>query len=100
MAHSPTDAAYVIYTSGSTGTPKGVVVEHQSIVDYLTAVHAVLTPPPAARYGLLSSIAADLGHTQLFGALCSGASLLLVDEDSGFSPWHWPSSSSNSRWMY
>ncbi|WLG21280.1 amino acid adenylation domain-containing protein [Pseudomonas sp. FP1154] len=86
VVHSPTDAAYVIYTSGSTGTPKGVVVEHQSIVDYLTAVHAVLNPPPAARYGLLSSIAADLGHTQLFGALCSGASLLLVDEDSGFSP--------------
>ncbi|SFY16281.1 amino acid adenylation domain-containing protein [Pseudomonas sp. NFACC49-2] len=86
VAHSPTDAAYVIYTSGSTGTPKGVVVEHQSIVDYLTAVHAVLNPPAAARYGLLSSIAADLGHTQLFGALCNGGSLLLVDEDSGFSP--------------
>ncbi|BBP64618.1 hypothetical protein PHLH5_21590 [Pseudomonas sp. Cab53] len=86
VAHSPTDAAYVIYTSGSTGTPKGVVVEHRAIVDYLTAVHAVLNPPSAATYGLLSSIAADLGHTQLFGALCSGASLLLVDEDSGFSP--------------
>ncbi|AKJ96694.1 peptide synthetase [Pseudomonas chlororaphis] len=86
VAHSPTDAAYVIYTSGSTGTPKGVVVEHRAIVDYLTAVHAVLNPPSVATYGLLSSIAADLGHTQLFGALCSGASLLLVDEDSGFSP--------------
>jgi len=86
MACSPTDAAYVIYTSGSTGTPKGVVVEHQAIVNYLTAVQAVLNPPPTARYGLLSSIAADLGHTQLFGALCSGGSLLLVDEDSGFSP--------------
>ncbi|SNR96518.1 non-ribosomal peptide synthetase [Pseudomonas segetis] len=86
VTHSPSDAAYVIYTSGSTGTPKGVVVEHQSILNYLTAVQTVLNPPAAARYGLLSSVAADLGHTQLFGALCSGASLLLVDEDIGFNP--------------
>ncbi len=86
ITHALDAAAYVIYTSGSTGTPKGVVVEHRAIVDYLTAVHSVLTPPAAARYGLLSSIAADLGHTQLFGALCSGGSLLLVDDESGFSP--------------
>ncbi|WWG50206.1 AMP-binding protein [Pseudomonas poae] len=86
VEHSLDDAAYVIYTSGSTGTPKGVVVEHRAIVDYLSAVHSVLQPPAAARYGLLSSIAADLGHTQLFGALCSGASLLLVDDESAFSP--------------
>ncbi|WP_231421250.1 non-ribosomal peptide synthetase [Pseudomonas sp. Leaf59] len=86
VSHRLDDAAYVIYTSGSTGTPKGVVVEHRAIVDYLSAVHSVLQPPAAARYGLLSSIAADLGHTQLFGALCSGASLLLVDDESAFSP--------------
>ncbi|MGY2376057.1 amino acid adenylation domain-containing protein [Pseudomonas sp. SDO524_S393] len=86
VVHRADAAAYVIYTSGSTGTPKGVVVEHRAIVDYLTAVHAVLNPPAGARYGLLSSVAADLGHTQLFGALCSGGSLLLVDDDSGFSP--------------
>ncbi|WP_144172979.1 non-ribosomal peptide synthetase [Pseudomonas sp. Kh13] len=86
LAHSLDAAAYVIYTSGSTGTPKGVVVEHRAIVDYVTAVQSVLNPPEAARYGLLSSVAADLGHTQLFGALCTGGSLLLVDDDSGFSP--------------
>ncbi|MBZ9779960.1 amino acid adenylation domain-containing protein [Pseudomonas sp. REP124] len=86
VTHSPDAAAYVIYTSGSTGTPKGVVVEHRAIVDYVTAVQSVLNPPQAARYGLLSSVAADLGHTQLFGALCTGGSLLLVDDDSGFSP--------------
>ncbi|MDH1265250.1 non-ribosomal peptide synthetase [Pseudomonas sp. GD03944] len=80
------DAAYVIYTSGSTGTPKGVVVEHQALLTYLDAVQSVLTPPPAARYALLSTVAADLGHTQLFGALCTGGSLLLADEDTSFNP--------------
>ncbi|QNH03777.1 amino acid adenylation domain-containing protein [Pseudomonas sp. B11D7D] len=78
--------AYVIYTSGSTGTPKGVVIEHRAIVGYLAAVAELLDPPPAARYGLLSTVAADLGHTQLFGALCSGGSLILVDEDTSFDP--------------
>ncbi|WNW10413.1 amino acid adenylation domain-containing protein [Pseudomonas sp. DTU_2021_1001937_2_SI_NGA_ILE_001] len=86
VQHPADAAAYVIYTSGSTGTPKGVVVEHRAIVDYLGAVQALLDAPAAARYALLSSVAADLGHTQLFGALCSGASLLLVDDDSAFSP--------------
>ena len=82
----PDAPAYVIYTSGSTGTPKGVVVEHRAIVGYLAAVAELLDPPPAARYGLLSTVAADLGHTQLFGALCNGGSLILVDEDTSFDP--------------
>lgn len=84
-ATTPT-AAYLIYTSGSTGTPKGVVVEHGAIVDYLHSVHALLALPAASRYAMLSTVAADLGHTQLFGALCLGGTLVLVDEDTSFNP--------------
>ncbi|MBA2762471.1 MAG: AMP-binding protein, partial [Segetibacter sp.] len=32
----PHHLAYIIYTSGSTGRPKGVMIEHKSIVHYLT----------------------------------------------------------------
>ncbi|WP_416398937.1 amino acid adenylation domain-containing protein [Allohahella sp. A8] len=83
---TPDCAAYMIYTSGSTGTPKGVVMPHAAIVDYVTGILAALTLPSPSRFGMVSTVAADLGHTQLFGALSSGGSLILADEDTAFNP--------------
>ncbi|WP_045825679.1 non-ribosomal peptide synthetase [Teredinibacter turnerae] len=34
----PNDLAYVLYTSGSTGKPKGVMIEHYSVVNFLTSM--------------------------------------------------------------
>ena len=34
--NSPSDVAYAIYTSGSTGRPKGVMLEHHSLVNYMS----------------------------------------------------------------
>lgn len=79
-------AAYLIYTSGSTGAPKGVVIEHQAIVDYLQGLMAALQLPVGCRFGMVSTLAADLGHTQLFGALAGGGTLILADEDTAFDP--------------
>lgn len=78
--------AYLIYTSGSTGQPKGVVLQHRAIVDYLAGVLHTLNIAPASRFAMISTIAADLGHTQLFGALCGGGTLVLVDEEIAFQP--------------
>ncbi|WPN65837.1 amino acid adenylation domain-containing protein [Pseudomonas sp. P9_35] len=81
--------AYVIYTSGSTGTPKGVRLSHRAIVAYITGILAELGCAEAKqpwRHALLSTLAADLGYTQLFGALVSGGSLLLVDDDTRADP--------------
>ncbi|MCP1455683.1 non-ribosomal peptide synthetase [Pseudomonas kilonensis] len=81
--------AYVIYTSGSTGTPKGVRLSHRAIVAYITGILAELGCAEAEqpwRHALLSTLAADLGYTQLFGALVSGGSLLLVDDDTRADP--------------
>lgn len=78
--------AYLVYTSGSTGTPKGVAVSHRAVLAYtLGILHAVPLPDPC-RFASVSTLAADLGNTQLFGALLSGGYLYLVDDNTRFDP--------------
>ncbi|MBX3301080.1 MAG: amino acid adenylation domain-containing protein [Nitrospira sp.] len=86
-APAPENLAYLIYTSGSTGQPKGVAVSHQALVNYVSSVLARMAVPEAAmQWALLSTVAADLGHTMLFGALCAGRTLHLLSTDRGFHP--------------
>ncbi len=66
---------YVIATSGSTGRPKGVAIEHRQLAAYVDAVTGRLELEPGARYALVSTLAADLGHTAIFPALASGGEL-------------------------
>ncbi|MCP8466331.1 non-ribosomal peptide synthase/polyketide synthase [Pseudomonas sp. ZM23] len=79
----PQQAAYVIFTSGSTGQPKGVRVSHAALANYVQAVLKRLQLDQGRAKGLgmavVSSVAADLGYTTLFGALCGGARLHLAD---------------------
>ena len=74
--------AYLIYTSGSTGQPKGVLVEQRSLLHYLHAIAERLHPQPSWRYGNVSTLAADLGHTVLFLPLLLGGCLLLPDYET------------------
>ncbi len=78
----PGDAAYVLYTSGSTGTPKGVVIEHAQLSNYVAAAGSALDLAQCRRFGLVSSVAADLGNTALFGALWHGAALVVASPDA------------------
>ncbi|WP_147463864.1 condensation domain-containing protein, partial [Pseudomonas syringae] len=79
-------AAYVIHTSGSTGQPKGVLVSQSALASYLRGLLEQLQLAPEASMALVSTIAADLGHTVLFGALCSGRTLHVLTEALGFDP--------------
>ncbi|MET7419404.1 amino acid adenylation domain-containing protein [Dactylosporangium sp. NPDC005555] len=79
-----THLAYVIFTSGSTGRPKGVAVEHRHIAHYLHA--AADRTGRHASYALVSTHAADLGMTNLFGALTTGGTVHLVDRETATDP--------------
>jgi amino acid adenylation domain-containing protein len=74
---APSQLMYVIFTSGSTGVPKGVGVEHRQLANYLRGIRVCLDPPPAS-FAMVSTFAADLGHTALFPTLASGGCLRIV----------------------
>ncbi|MBL1266100.1 non-ribosomal peptide synthetase, partial [Candidatus Methylomicrobium oryzae] len=82
----PEQASYRIYTSGSTGQPKGVTVSHTALNRYLQGVLPRLALPQAATLAMVSTPAADLGHTVLFGAFYSGRTLVLIDAESAADP--------------
>lgn len=73
--------AYVIFTSGSTGEPKGVSVSHGALMNYSEAVASTLDLAPDASLTALTSFAADLGYTALFGALATGRTLRLCNAE-------------------
>jgi amino acid adenylation domain-containing protein len=82
----PEHLAYVIYTSGSTGRPKGVMIEHRQLANYVDGVLARLDLPKGASYATVSTLAADLGNTSVFPALCTGGALHVVTHDRGADP--------------
>ncbi|WP_242902269.1 non-ribosomal peptide synthetase/MFS transporter [Actinomadura terrae] len=85
VAVPPDHLAYVVYTSGSTGEPKGVAVEHRHIAHYLGAVGALI-PDGVASFALVSTASADLGLTNLWGALVRGAALHMIGHETATDP--------------
>ncbi|MEK6278966.1 MAG: amino acid adenylation domain-containing protein [Acidobacteriota bacterium] len=83
---SEENLAYMIFTSGSTGRPKGVAIEHRQLRNYVHSVSDKLDLPFPANYALVSTLAADLGHTMLFPSLCRGGTLHLISRDLATDP--------------
>jgi amino acid adenylation domain-containing protein len=72
--------AYVIFTSGSTGRPKGIGVEHRQLINYVEAVKSRLGFAAGESYAIVSTFAADLGHTMTFPSLCFGGALHIISQ--------------------
>jgi len=76
----PEHLAYVIYTSGSTGRPKGVMVTHRAVRRQAAAIRAGFGLRPDDRSLQFASIAFDASVEEIFGALLTGAALVLRTE--------------------
>ncbi|BAV52600.1 Fusaricidin synthetase (plasmid) [Mesorhizobium loti] len=78
--------AYVMFTSGSTGDPKGVMVSRAALANYVSWLES-LGITPDDRLSQQPNLAFDISMTDIFGALCHGASLHpLLDEGDRMLP--------------
>lgn len=75
---TPENLVYVLFTSGSTGKPKGVAIAHQQLLNYVNAIIDRLNLPASINFATVSTLAADLGNTVIFPALCTGGCLHLI----------------------
>ncbi|MET7959649.1 amino acid adenylation domain-containing protein [Micromonospora zamorensis] len=77
---TPSDLAYVIYTSGSTGRPKGVAIEHRSASVLMHWIRQTFDDAELGGLLAATSVCFDLSVFEIFGPLCWGGRVLLVDD--------------------
>ncbi|WP_433685355.1 amino acid adenylation domain-containing protein [Nocardia sp. CA-119907] len=78
--------AYVIHTSGTTDRPKGVVVTHTNVVRLLTSAQRWFGFGTDDVWTLFHSTAFDFSVWEIWGALCHGGKLVVVDAEVARSP--------------
>ena len=81
----PENAAYIIFTSGSTGTPKGIVIPHRA-VNHLVVGADYVKLQPSNRVAHASNASFDATTFEVWGALLSGAQLVVLPRDIILSP--------------
>jgi len=83
---TPDAPAYVIYTSGSTGRPKGVVVAHRNVLALFAATAGDFALTGNDTWTMFHSSAFDFSVWEMWGALLSGARLVVVPHGVTRSP--------------
>ncbi|WP_433526859.1 amino acid adenylation domain-containing protein [Nocardia pseudovaccinii] len=78
--------AYVIHTSGTTDRPKGVVVTHANVVRLLASAQSWFGFGADDVWTLFHATAFDFSVWEIWGALCHGGKLVVVDAEVARSP--------------
>ncbi|EMI58308.1 amino acid adenylation domain-containing protein [Rhodopirellula sallentina SM41] len=76
----PSQRAYVIFTSGSTGVAKGVEIEHRGIVNFVRAQIDRMQVSSDDRFSFSFSPCFDGAISEIFYALGSGGTSVVVDK--------------------
>ncbi|HVE75321.1 MAG TPA: amino acid adenylation domain-containing protein, partial [Actinomycetota bacterium] len=83
---SPSNLAYVIYTSGSTGTPKGVGVTHHNVTRLFDSTEDLFGFSGSDVWSVFHSFSFDFSVWELWGALTTGGSAVIVPKDAQRDP--------------
>ncbi|MFL5385414.1 MAG: amino acid adenylation domain-containing protein, partial [Longimicrobiaceae bacterium] len=75
----PENLSHVIFTSGSTGRPKGVMIRHSSVAVLLHWLRENVTDEERSSVLFSTSINFDVSVAEVFGTLCWGGKLVLVE---------------------
>ncbi|GLY66427.1 non-ribosomal peptide synthetase [Amycolatopsis taiwanensis] len=81
-APAPDSVAYLAYTSGSTGGPKAVLVPRRGVVNLVEGDLAEFGLGPGDRVAQGSSAAYDSSVEEVWLALASGATVVVLDDDT------------------
>jgi amino acid adenylation domain-containing protein len=79
VALGPDDPAYVAFTSGSTGRPKGILGRHGSLTHFLPWQCRRFDLGAGDRFSMLSGLAHDPLHRDLFTPVWLGAAVVVPD---------------------
>ena len=74
------DPCYIIFTSGTTGRPKGVTVTHANVSRLFPAIAERIDVAEDDVWTLFHSYAFGFSAWEIFGALLSGARLVIVPD--------------------
>ncbi|WP_046758057.1 non-ribosomal peptide synthetase [Kordia jejudonensis] len=77
---TPENLAYIIYTSGTTGFPKGVMLRHDGFVPMITDQLKRFLCTEKDVYAQFASISFDASVSEIFLALLSGGTLVMIPE--------------------
>ncbi|PGS04522.1 MULTISPECIES: non-ribosomal peptide synthetase [Bacillus] len=77
-----TDLAYIIYTSGTTGKPKGSLIDHRSLMNYISFARDKYLET-VDIFAFYSSLSFDLTVTSIFAPLVNGSKIIIYQEDGG-----------------